>query len=131
MHVYFCLGWEGEKWGWKTNYKTGIRKTNITIHRLYKDWNFPLNWLTTGIRKTNINNLAKKINLFASKTWKNVLTCLKSSLVKPLSWIIFICFTIVLFPDSPAPKIMYYYFTVIYVLFLYYNVLLFSIDVHV
>ena len=35
------------------------------------------------------------------------LYCLKSSLVNPLSWIIFICFTIVLFPDSPAPKYIY------------------------
>merc|ERR1712004_261772 len=32
------------------------------------------------------------------------LYCLKSSLVKPLSWMIFICLTIVLFPDSPAPS---------------------------
>jgi hypothetical protein len=31
------------------------------------------------------------------------LYCLKSSLVNPLSWMIFICFTMVLFPDSPAP----------------------------
>ena len=32
------------------------------------------------------------------------LYCLKSSLVKPLSWMIFICLTMVLLPDSPAPK---------------------------
>merc|ERR1712168_1521780 len=32
------------------------------------------------------------------------LYCLKSSLVKPLSWMIFICLTIVLLPDSPAPS---------------------------
>ena len=30
--------------------------------------------------------------------------CLKSSGVNPLSWMIFICLTIVLFPDSPAPE---------------------------
>lgn len=60
------------------------------------------------------------------------LYCSHSSLEYPVSWIIFICFTIVLFPDSPAPnfnkiEMKYYKITINIIYILNYITLTISI----